>query len=283
MKRLIAALAASVLWVSPAGAAPPPTVVLLPSAAVSGGGLAPGPDAEVNGSIGQPVSGFVTTAQGLHWSGFWSGEFTTPVMLAGIGNLKKVSDGAYVCLETGIATTDDEDFDSYFYIEMPDRSSGLRIEPLNGVPSGIRRGTVVTAFGTVETLESGERQLSAPVVTLTALKRPLGPVSLANRYVGGTSFGVPPAGGQYGVWNGYGLNNIGLLVRTWGTVTATGKGYIVVSDGSEDPVRVLCGLMIGGPRVGDCVAVTGISSIWLDRGFRRRCILTREPGDIVLL
>jgi len=266
---------------APAGAY---EVALFPTVADCGGGIAPGPESTLNGSIGQPVAGFVATSGMLHWSGFWAGEFTAPAALAGIGSIKKASAGSYVSLSGVRATSDSEDFSGFFYVEAPDRSSGVRVDALNGMPVGLRRGSAVTAFGTVSVLASGERCLSAPSVTLTARGLAPVPLRLANRSLGGQDLGVPPSAGQYGVVGGYGLNNVGLLVHTWGVVTGKGKGYLWISDGSMYPVRVSTGLLLWGPSVGDTVMVTGISSLYLDtQGVRQRCILVRQSEDIVVL
>ncbi len=91
---------------------------------------------------------------------------------------------------------------------------------------------------------------------------------------------------QPGILNGYGLNNIGLLVQIAGKVTySTAAGspphYFVVDDGSGklDPtgfpgVGVRCG-SLNPPNVNQYVNVIGISSI------ESGCpvVLVRQSGD----
>jgi len=96
------------------------------------------------------------------------------------------------------------------------------------------------------------------------------PLGISNRALGGGQFN------QYtpGVADGVGLNNIGLLVRTWGTVTYVDAAqqlfYIDDGSGLDDKsgftgVRVSYKDLAPGntftpPNQGDRVAVTGISS-----------------------
>jgi len=107
----------------------------------------------------------------------------------------------------------------------------------------------------------------AAASVLAAVPEPLG---INNKALGGGPLN------QYtpGVAGGVGLNNIGLLVRTWGTVTYVdpGQQFFYIDDGSalDDKsgfrgVRVsYAGLAAGNtfnpPSIGERVVITGISS-----------------------
>jgi hypothetical protein len=88
------------------------------------------------------------------------------------------------------------------------------------------------------------------------------------------------------------LNNIGLLVGTWGRVTQTGADYLYINDGAnlkdgtltgEEEnvgVRVICDP--AGNNAGDMLIATGVSSCFqTPSGKLARRILTRRAGDIV--
>ncbi len=104
-----------------------------------------------------------------------------------------------------------------FYIEEDNRSCGIKVVGSNTLNAGDRAYVV----GTMATDSNGERYVSASPVTSagTGLVRPLG---MPNKMVGGGNFfyDVATGKGQRGVVkpNGLpcaGLNNIGLLVKTW--------------------------------------------------------------------
>ncbi|MGC8863128.1 MAG: hypothetical protein ACP5R5_10195, partial [Armatimonadota bacterium] len=54
-------------------------------------------------------------------------------------------------------------FADRFYIQEPDRSSGLMIKPVNGIPAGLVSGGIVDVGGTVATNAAGEREMEATV------------------------------------------------------------------------------------------------------------------------
>jgi len=109
----------------------------------------------------------------------------------------------------------------------------------------------------------------APAYSDTEIK----PVMMSNRAVGGGQLN------EYtpGVAGGLGLNNIGLLVRTWGKVTYVdaAQKFFYINDGSNlndmSGIHGAVGLRVSyaglapgvtftPPSVGELVAITGISS-----------------------
>ena len=93
---------------------------------------------------------------------------------------------------------------------------------------------------------------------------PVGPLGLSVNALGGASLGPTP-----GVTDGLGLNNVGLLVRVSGKVTAVGFDERVTKViHVDDGCNAACGYYTGckvyaqtsSAMVGDFVTVTGASS-----------------------
>lgn len=244
----------------------------------SGGGVSTGGNYRLNCTIGQPVAGLVSGANILHWIGFWAGDVPTPVVVNSLDEAKRLPDGTFVSVSGQVATSAADDFGTFFYAEDPDRVSGIRVS----VPAPVAnlvRGSIVNIVGTLSTTASGERQFTGPMVVIVGTQTPLAPVGLTNRALGGGDLGEPPLG-QYGVAGGSGLNNIGILVHTWGLITETGAGYVMIDDGSG-PVRVDTTTLATPPTSG-YISVIGISSLYqaTPGGERTRLVLPRKQGDI---
>ncbi len=158
-----------------------------------------------------------------------------------------------------------------FYIEEDNRSCGIEVVGSNTLNAGDRAYVV----GTMATDSNGERYVSASSVTWagTGLVNPLG---MPNKMVGGGNFfyDVATGKGQRGVVkpNGLplaGLNNIGLLVKTWGRITnidsSATPAWFTIDDGSAVNLTVdlqpSAGNVIGSNiQTGQYICITGISS-----------------------
>ena len=247
----------------------------------SGGGLVAGGSHKLNSSVGQPAAGFVQSIDYLHWVGFWAGEVPEPAVAPTVAAAKLLPDGTFVSISGKIAASSEIDFDSFFYIEEADRTCGIRVAVPGGPIAELVRGNVVNVIGTLGTTDAGERQLTGPMVLIVGSDAPLLPLAMPSFAVGGSDFGVPPVG-QYGVTDGFGLNNVGLLIATWGRVTDAGTGYIVVDDGSQTLVTVDTATLTSPPNVDDYVTVIGISSLYQSApgADRLRFVLPRTDQDI---
>lgn len=171
------------------------------------------------------------------------------------------------------------------YVQDLDRAAGIRVAT---AVSGISVGDVVTVEGNVTTrMLSGvpsERQISSAVISKTG-QTSVRPFGLKCSSVGGG-----PAGSLVpGVVGGIGLNNIGLLVRISGRVTAKVNDTIWVDDGSGviDPtgrkgVLVKCPDVNVPVNVGAMVSVCGVveGSIPLGYPGNRRQIRIRSYADL---
>ena len=167
-------------------------------------------------------------------------------------------------------------FTGHSYITESDRSSGLRVNA-----SSASEGTVVDVAGTLSTVD-GERAItSASVAVVSSRSAPL-PLGVVGRDLGGGASGLQP-----GVLNGFGLNNIGLLVTVWGHVNQIGDGHLYIDDGSalrdgtltgaeeNIGVRVICDPT--DYHAGDYLIVTGISSCFETPSGLARPADTRAP------
>lgn len=145
------------------------------------------------------------------------------------------------------------------------------------------------------------RKLTLSVMVVTCAALLLGIAACADTFA---PLGMPNAnvgGGRLndytlGVANGTGLNNIGLLIRTWGKVVfvdADNK-YFYIDDGTHIydgggqsyGVRVGCddlpaGMIIAAPNMGMLVSVTGVSTSFSLNGQICRLIRPRNPSDII--
>ncbi|MDO8586329.1 MAG: hypothetical protein Q7T82_04755 [Armatimonadota bacterium] len=147
----------------------------------SGGGNVTGGSHQIGSSTAQSAAGFAANASFFHWIGFWASDVPTPTVVARAASAKLLPDGSFVSLTGKIATSTDADFSGFLYVEDEDKISGIRVAIPAGAVGGLARDrSVVNAIGTVDTLPSGEREVSAPVVVVTAARTdPLGPLGMS--------------------------------------------------------------------------------------------------------
>jgi parallel beta-helix repeat protein/predicted outer membrane repeat protein len=222
--------------------------------------------------------------------------------------------GAYECLDTRYAEANCADGTTVgltglvvtavsmpgpsVYVETASRSSGIRVT----TDAVLTEDQVVNVLGTMRTdSTTGERYVS-PASSWpkpSGASKTLRPLHLLNRDLGGETDGaqagvwskqkVKNAGGQYElVWKeAAGMNNIGLMVTTWGNITSVGSGYFYLDDGSAlDDGSGRKGLKVLAtgftfPATG-YIKVTGISSC--EKGADAkiiRLLRVRKQEDIV--
>lgn len=131
---------------------------------------------------------------------------------------------------------------SRFYIEADDRSCGILVYKSGYIATV---GARLTVTGILGTSSSGEKWMVASSVT-DAGTGTIEPIMLSNRDVGGDwYYNASTGAGQKGVREYHladgqlmpevfqvgGLNNIGLLICTYGKATRVGSGYFYVNDG----------------------------------------------------
>ncbi len=203
---------------------------------------------------------------------------------ATVREAKLAADNVLVDLSTAIVAGA---FPDFFYIEVDDRSSGIRVEKAG---HGMSEGMRADVEGSIETNSDGERYIAAATVSPGG-SGSVAPVGLNNISLGGGDwfYNESTGAGQKGVAGGCGLNNIGLLIRTWGKVTYADADYFYLEDGSllDDGsgnvgVKVLAeGLIL--PAQDSYVQVTGISSCFKVGDDLHPLIRVRDSADIVVL
>ncbi|MHB9035886.1 MAG: hypothetical protein ACYC64_04415 [Armatimonadota bacterium] len=210
--------------------------------------------------------------------------YTSVIMrpVSSLGFAKALTNGSRVSLESQIVTAV---FDDCLYVESADRASGIRVA-WSGSPVAV--GRLVSVTGMIDSTADGEMFVQADSVIDTGAGT-VDPVAMTNKNLGGGDFHYvagSPSSGQRGVWQGDGLNNIGLLTKVYGTVTGVGSGFFCISDGSEvtdfsgfKGIRVQCGTL-RSPDVGEFATVIGISTLYGANGATYRCIRPRIKADI---
>lgn len=119
--------------------------------------------------------------------------------------------------------------DTFAAIE-DDRVLGLLVQPRQTPPS---HGSRADIGGVMATNANGERYLDAWVTVQTGVGDPK-PIGMIAAALGGSHWNWDPATGrgQQGATGIPGLNNVGMFVRIWGTVTYCQGTVMYVDDGS---------------------------------------------------
>ncbi|MCE5324050.1 right-handed parallel beta-helix repeat-containing protein [bacterium] len=184
---------------------------------------------------------------------------------------KLAADGTVVRLPDVVVTAI---FPDFFYVESKDRTCGIKVV---SEPDFMTPNVEVEISGLVGT-DSGERYIYANTITVKSSNE-VKPLAMNNETIGGGYFG-----GQEGITDAIGWNNIGLLIRTCGNVkeidTAVPPAWFKISDGSPEQVRVAISSDITAPALNENVMVTGISSCCVDDTNFRRLIRVRDQDDI---
>ena len=209
----------------------------------------------------------------------------------GFGNAKAASNTTTVFTK-GIVTYL---FTSAFYAEAEDRSSGIIVSKTS---HGMAVGARALIVGKPQTTGGLERCIIATYVGQDGTGS-VDPIFMANRTLGGGDFQYDAVTGvgQKGVkntseWYSSELNNIGLLVKTFGVVTYSTTGYFYIDDGSamQDNsthigVKVLGSVPVGQgvDPVGKHVFVTGISTCFKAASPSTDLFRQIRPTQVVLV
>ncbi len=147
---------------------------------------------------------------------------------------------------------------------------------------GCLPGDVVDIIGTMATDSNGERYIDASTINDNGAGTPLTPLGMNNRSLGGGNFACitgTSAPGQIGIFGASGFNNIGVLVRTWGKVTALDPSvppqWFTIDDGSG--VLPTVAYPPYGYSVGNYACITGISSCEIDNDGNTVRVLRPQP------
>ncbi len=146
----------------------------------------------------------------------------------------------------------------FFYLEEDSRNMGIRVEK---VAHGLTVGMRADVAGTMKTNASRERYIQASS-TVQNGEGDVVSLGINNYTLGGADWRVSGTAGQRGTTGSAGLNNIGLLVKTWGQYQQIDATTFTIDDGSGLSVKCTVPpgtfLNSGWHHVG----VTGINSVY---------------------
>jgi parallel beta-helix repeat protein len=214
-------------------------------------------------------------------------EYSLSLTPSSIKQAKDLADGDPVSIQGAIVAAS---FTDSFYIEADQRECGIRVDKAaHGLSDLGIRANVVGVMDTDDV--TGERCIvaSEAVENGTGSVDPLG---LCNKLLGGGNYwyNESTGAGQKGVLGGFGLNNIGLLVKTWGSVTERHMGdspaWFKISDGSLDGgVKVVLPPTVTLDPTWTYVGVIGASSCDTKDGSGNliRLLRARKQSDLIQL
>lgn len=185
-----------------------------------------------------------------------------------VSGTKTGNDGDEIVLDSGIVTAV---FGDDFYIESENKESGVMVTRAG---SGVAIGDKVSVSGTLQSNANGERYIQATNVTKSGAGS-ITPVAMNNKTVGGGEFG-----NQQGVDGGNGVNTIGLLVKTFGTLTNVNSSTFTIDDGSGVNIKCVVPSEITIEHwLHTYACVAGISSCEVVNGKLVRVIKLRDAND----
>lgn len=219
-------------------------------------------------------------------------EEPDPYSIVGMKSKAKIGDLVRSDAPKLVSYADSSGSPRYFYIQEDDRSCGIRVLPNDNSPLPNRGDRVTIAQGLLSA-QNGELVLGGAGVSVDSSNNPdAKPLCMNIKSIGGTKLGNQPATDA-----GYGLNNVGLLVRVTGKVSAvvmddiTGFFWFTLDDGSGAQTKYQNGFgqtTIPGIKilsdaylnVGDTVTVTGISTVENVYSTNQRLIIPRDFNDV---
>ena len=188
-----------------------------------------------------------------------------------VKSAKLLADGQQVGISAEPVTYADS---SFFYVEDETQPVGIRVEK---AAHGVSPGDRADIIGLLSTNSDKERLISATTVT----KHGSGIVSalgLANAALGGGDWQYNDLthAGQAGASGASGLNNVGLLVRTWGRYAKIDASTFTLTDGSSQGITCTVKPDITLSSDWIYVSVTGVCSLHLDGALYRPVILVSD-------
>jgi len=186
-----------------------------------------------------------------------------------VAAVKQLASGTIVALSGKVVTAA---FNTFYYVQESNRSSGIKVIS----NAGPAVGHLVDIVGTVSIVD-GERQINAGQSTAMGVAGDdaLKPLGIRGDWLGGGPLNAQTPG----ITGARGLNNIGLLVATWGNVVSTGSNYFYIQCTDAITVKVKSGSLTQ-PPVGKMVRIMGISTCDVVAGGVCRAIMPRQQSDI---
>lgn len=176
-----------------------------------------------------------------------------------IGSLKKLPDGTHVSIDERVVTAVFADR-GVFYVENPDRSSGIKVQWSGDFPSENAR---VTVAGEIVTASNGERYVNADAVVPSGAATPVKPP-----FIMGQALLAPRP------------DTHALLVSAAGRVSAGDSTYFFLENGQTGALRIKV-YSKDIPVIGSYVKVTGIRTTESsETGEIQNVLLARRASDI---
>jgi len=192
--------------------------------------------------------------------------------------------GAAVQLANVVVTAGSSELGDCFYIEEPNRTSGIKVTGQTAA-----RGEAVTVTG-VLTRHNGEVEIAATSVSHVSGGVDIRPLGMSFTNVGGGwawrwVYNPVLHHSEYKWVQLIGLSTIALLVRTWGRVDSvdTSTKSFIITDGNRQYLKCMAaGLTpVQLPQAGQFVVVTGISATELNlQGQLEPLLRFRSQSDI---
>jgi len=153
------------------------------------------------------------------------------------------------------------------YAEHPNRTAGIRV---NTSDTTVNVGDLIYIRGTT-TASGAERAINATSISIITHNSSVpAPLGMANKSVGGGKLGyqssirayrtLPDGTLSSTLWQATGLNNTGLLVRTWGLITPVDYSTFSINDGFGLDVKCILPSGMSLDPSWSHATVTGISS-----------------------
>lgn len=221
------------------------------------------------------------TIRATDQGGLWSEDtfrITCAEFFSTISEARANPDGAVVAVKGKLTTGA---FPTYFYIEEPNRTSGIRVAAAGGYGPGYE----ITVAGQLGT-SNAERQILPYYQQYTNEGQWLRPLGLTNRSLGGKALDEFTLSVPNGATD---LYNVGLLVCTTGRVVRhASRGRYYIDDGSSTidnasgvPSVYVYNVPSGYvPPLGSYVSITGISGASTLTGMPMRVLRPRKDADI---
>jgi len=167
-----------------------------------------------------------------------------------------------------------------FYVQEPDGSAGMRLLFEGDPPEGAAVGKRLLVEG-VSYTDQFERVIAVSSAEVST-DGPQRVVAMPIRSVGGGDWhwDIITHAGQRGVAGGIGLNNIGLLVKTWGKYTKVDDTAFTLDDGSGTPLRCEVPSTVTLQEGWTYVVATGVSSMDMIDGQPTRVLRLRMQDDV---
>jgi len=192
--------------------------------------------------------------------------------LVTLHDAKQVANGNYVYFGPVVIRAKFSGSPNFFYVEEPDRSSGIRVNGSLVYDVGDKLN-IGGAIGTA----TGERYVSLSRADILQVGYGgLDPLGMTNLAMGGGSNGIVP-----GITDAAGTNNIGLLIKAWGRVTYINSTSFYLDDGSGVTLKVVVPSTGDMPANGSYAVVTGASSTYDAGGGAIGRLLRAKSGGVI--